>query len=108
MVVRAIDDRYRAEELATLIRVLREQAGLTQEELADRSGLSIRAISDLERGRTTKPHRRSVAALAGALGIEGSSLEHFRQVARVRSVAQCPSCSAKWHLDELFQHAQSA
>ncbi|WP_168201021.1 helix-turn-helix transcriptional regulator [Allokutzneria sp. NRRL B-24872] len=65
-----------------LLRSLREQACLTQEELAERSGLSIRAISDLERGRTSKPHRRSVVLLARALGIEGESLEGFRRTAR--------------------------
>ncbi len=44
-------------------------AGLTQEELADRSGLSTRAISNLERGRTGKPYPRSLEALAAALGL---------------------------------------
>jgi transcriptional regulator with XRE-family HTH domain len=67
---------------AGLLRSLREQACLTQEELAERSGLSIRAISDLERGRTSKPHRRSVALLAEALRIDGESRERFRRIAR--------------------------
>lgn len=69
-------------EFPALLRALRERACLTQEELAERSGLSIRAISDLERGRTTKPHRKSVALLAQALQIEGESLERFRRIAR--------------------------
>ena len=30
-------------------------AGMTQQELADESGLSVRAISNLERGRTARP-----------------------------------------------------
>ncbi len=46
-----------------------EAAGLTREELAELSGVSVRAISDLERGLTRKPHPRSVRALAGALGM---------------------------------------
>jgi transcriptional regulator with XRE-family HTH domain len=69
---------------APLLRALREHACLTQEELAERSGLSIRAISDLERGRTSKPHRKSVALLAEALRIEGESREKFRRIARYK------------------------
>jgi transcriptional regulator with XRE-family HTH domain len=40
---------------------------MTQEELAGKSGLSVRAISNLERGRTTRPHPRSLEVLAVAL-----------------------------------------
>jgi tetratricopeptide (TPR) repeat protein len=51
-------------------------AGLTQEELADKSGLSTRAISNLERGRTGKPYPRSLEVLAAALGLpEGAAAE---------------------------------
>jgi len=42
-------------------------AGLTQEELAQRSGLSVRALSDMERGRTARPFLRSARLLADAL-----------------------------------------
>jgi transcriptional regulator with XRE-family HTH domain len=42
---------------------------MTQEELAGKSGLSVRAISNLERGRTARPHPRSLEALAIALGL---------------------------------------
>ena len=69
---------------AALLKALREQACLTQEELAERSGLSIRAISDLERGRTSKPHRKSVTLLAEALQIEDESREKFRRTARYK------------------------
>src|SRR6202012_4744682 len=51
---------------------LREQrvaAGLTQEDLAERSGVSVRAIADLERGRTRKPYPSSVRSLVRALGL---------------------------------------
>ncbi|MBE1473649.1 transcriptional regulator with XRE-family HTH domain [Actinophytocola algeriensis] len=89
--------------MAAVLRELREQAGITQEELADRSGLSIRTISDLERGRTTTPQRRSIELLADALCVDGDSLEQLQQAARRRSVAQCPACSARWQLDELVR-----
>ena len=42
---------------------------MTQEELAGKSGLSVRAISNLERGRTARPHPRSLELLAAALGL---------------------------------------
>ncbi|MGW0697815.1 ATP-binding protein [Streptomyces sp. NPDC002867] len=65
-----------------LLRSLRCSAGWTQEELAERSGLSVRAISDCERGRIRRPQRRSTAALATALGLGGSDLEEFVRAAR--------------------------
>jgi tetratricopeptide (TPR) repeat protein/transcriptional regulator with XRE-family HTH domain len=42
-------------------------AGLTQEQLAERSALSVRAIGDLERGRTGQPRRSTLRQLAEAL-----------------------------------------
>jgi transcriptional regulator with XRE-family HTH domain len=51
------------------LRRLREGAGLTQEELASRAGLSPRAISSLERGERKHPHPHTVRSLADALGL---------------------------------------
>ncbi len=51
------------------LRQQRVAAGLTQEDLAERSGVSVRAIADLERGRTRKPYPSSVKALVRALGL---------------------------------------
>ena len=51
------------------LRKQRMGAGLTQEDLAERSGVSVRAIADLERGRTRRPYPSSVRALARALGL---------------------------------------
>jgi excisionase family DNA binding protein len=51
------------------LRCLRETAGLTQIELAARSGLTHEAISNLERGRRT-PLATTVRALAHALGVD--------------------------------------
>ena len=50
-----------------MIRVRRVEAGLTQEQLAELSGLSVRAISDIERGTTMRPRRTSIALLEAAL-----------------------------------------
>jgi predicted ATPase/DNA-binding XRE family transcriptional regulator len=51
------------------LRQLREVAGLTQEELAGRAGLTPNAISDLERGRRRHPYPHTVRSLADALGL---------------------------------------
>jgi predicted ATPase/DNA-binding XRE family transcriptional regulator len=56
---------------------LRETAGLTQEELAQRAGLTARGISDLERGARNRPYPHTVRSLADALELpenERSSL----------------------------------
>jgi transcriptional regulator with XRE-family HTH domain/tetratricopeptide (TPR) repeat protein len=47
-------------------------AGLTQEELAERSGLSVRAISDLERGHVRRPRRGTAQRLASAILTAGT------------------------------------
>jgi transcriptional regulator with XRE-family HTH domain len=59
----------------------RRSAGLSQEDLADRSGLSVRAISNLEHGRTRWPHPGSVSRLAGALGLTGQARAEFAAAA---------------------------
>jgi tetratricopeptide (TPR) repeat protein/transcriptional regulator with XRE-family HTH domain len=69
---------------------LRLKAGLTQEELAERSGVSVRALSDIERGRTTRPYRDSVGRLADALRLSGPARQHFLDTARGRSAAPAP------------------
>src|SRR5215469_142029 len=51
------------------LRGQRIAAGMTQEDLSERSGLSVRAIADLERGRTRRPYPSSVRALIHALGL---------------------------------------
>ncbi|WP_026424848.1 XRE family transcriptional regulator [Actinokineospora inagensis] len=69
-------------ELAELLRHHRSTAGLTQAELADRSGVSLRAISDLERAQALRPQQRTIDALADALALGGEPLDRFRRSAR--------------------------
>jgi transcriptional regulator with XRE-family HTH domain len=54
-----------------LVRSRRVAAGLTQEELAERSGLSVRTIRDIEHARTARPYRRSMDLLSGVLDLAG-------------------------------------
>ena len=49
-----------------LLRQLRDEAGLTQEELAEAAGLSSRSVSDLERGIHRTARKDTAELLAGA------------------------------------------
>jgi tetratricopeptide (TPR) repeat protein/transcriptional regulator with XRE-family HTH domain len=72
-----------ADSFGTLLRRYRLAAGLSQEELADRSGLSVKAIANMERGRTARPRRYSVQSLADTLGLpEPQRLELDRAARR--------------------------
>ena len=53
---------------AALLKHTRLAAGLTQEALAERSGLSARAVSDLERDGERTPRLDTLALRAVALG----------------------------------------
>jgi tetratricopeptide (TPR) repeat protein/transcriptional regulator with XRE-family HTH domain len=69
---------------AALLRQLRGEARLTQEELAEASGLSPRSISDLERGINRTARKESALLLAEALGLDGRVRELFVAAARGR------------------------
>jgi predicted ATPase/transcriptional regulator with XRE-family HTH domain len=51
------------------LRRLRARAGLTQEQVAERAGVSAKAIGALERGDRQHPYPHTVRALAAALGL---------------------------------------
>jgi len=69
---------------AGLLRKLRTDARLTQEELAEASQSSPRTISDLERGVASTPQRDTVRRLADALNLRGPSRAAFEAAARGR------------------------
>ena len=51
------------------LRQLRTSAGLTQEQLAEAAGLTVNAISALERGERQRPYPHTIEALATALDL---------------------------------------
>ena len=55
--------------LAGLLRQLRAEARLTQQELAKAAGVSPRSVSDLERGINRTARHDTAVRLAGALGL---------------------------------------
>jgi predicted ATPase/transcriptional regulator with XRE-family HTH domain len=70
-----------------LLRQLRDDAGLTQEELAEAARVSQRAVSDLERGINRTARKDTALLLAGALGLDGQARELFVSAARGRAPA---------------------
>nr|MDT0661138.1 helix-turn-helix domain-containing protein [Micromonospora sp. DSM 115978] len=71
-----------ANRFGVLLVSLRRAAMLTQEELAERAGLTARSLSDLERGRVTQPRMASVRLLADALGLHGPTRSEFETASR--------------------------
>src|SRR6516164_5265314 len=67
---------------AGLLRQLRAGARLTQEELAAAAGVSVRSVSNLERGINRTAHKDTAVLLAGALGLTGPAAELFVAAAR--------------------------
>ncbi|MFF5173295.1 ATP-binding protein [Micromonospora sp. NPDC000089] len=65
-----------------LLRRLRLAADLTLEQLAERSGVSDRAISDMERGVSQGPQARTVAAIADALRLDPDDRDGLVSAAR--------------------------
>jgi len=65
-----------------LLRRRRLALELTQEALAERANVSVRSISEMERGRSPRPH--TVDALAAALELIGAERDHFVEAGRAQ------------------------
>jgi DNA-binding XRE family transcriptional regulator len=74
---------------AGLLRRLRAEARLTQEELAEAAGVSPRSVSDLERGINRTTRKDTATLLAGALGLPGPAAELFVAAARGIPLRPC-------------------
>ena len=72
---------------AGLLRRLRAEARLTQEELAEAAGLSPRSVSDLERGINRTARKDTALLLAEALSLTGQVRVLFVAAARGRGPA---------------------
>jgi tetratricopeptide (TPR) repeat protein/transcriptional regulator with XRE-family HTH domain len=75
-----------SQSFGDLLRRYRLAAGLTQEELADQAGLSVRGLSDLERGARRAPRRETVQLLAEALHLPAAERTRLEAAARQRGV----------------------
>jgi predicted ATPase/DNA-binding XRE family transcriptional regulator len=64
------------------LKALRESAGFTQEELATIAGLSVHAVSALERGERRRPQVETVRALSAALDLSAPARDALMGSAR--------------------------
>jgi tetratricopeptide (TPR) repeat protein/transcriptional regulator with XRE-family HTH domain len=80
-----------------MLRAYRERGLLSQEQLAERSRVSARAIGDLER-RVRRPRGESVRLLADALGLVGWEREQFETAARSLPLAGQPAAQPVLHV----------
>jgi transcriptional regulator with XRE-family HTH domain len=60
------------------------RSGLTQEQLAERAGISTNAISALERGERRHPYPHTVRVLASALGLDAEASSALEAAATQR------------------------
>jgi transcriptional regulator with XRE-family HTH domain len=74
-----------AASFGSLLRRLRVAAGLTQEELAGAARVSVRSVSDLERGVNLTARRDTAKLLADALKLAGPARAAFESAARGRA-----------------------
>jgi tetratricopeptide (TPR) repeat protein/transcriptional regulator with XRE-family HTH domain len=72
------------------LRTLRRATGLTQAELAEKANLSLRGLSDLERGINRHPRRETLLALADAFGLAEDERARFFASARRRPAHSLP------------------
>lgn len=79
------EEASRPGPFARRLRSLRETAALTQEELAERAGLTSNAIGALERGERRRPYPHTVRALAAALNLDAAGLADLAAAARPSS-----------------------
>ena len=85
---------------AALLRQLRTELRLTQEELAEASGVRPRTLSDLERGVAVTPQRETIRRLADALQLAGQVRAQFEAVARGRTLPAAPG-AAVWAVPQV-------
>lgn len=68
--------------LGEMVAGLRTGRGLSQEQLAEQSGVSVRAIGEIERGATRRPHRETLRALIGAMNLTPGEQQALAGAAR--------------------------
>ena len=67
--------------LGPLLRRYRRDARLSQEELAERAGISARTVSDVERGLRHGIYRDTAARIAAAVGMSPDDRAAFEAAA---------------------------
>src|SRR2546430_17635909 len=71
----ALNKPYSSPSFGEELRARRIRARLTQRELAQRAGVSIRALRYIEQGKITRPRPDSLRRLGEAVGLRFSAIE---------------------------------
>jgi DNA-binding SARP family transcriptional activator len=74
-------DSEPAARFGAMVHTYRREAGLTQQELAAKAGLSVAALRDIEQSRRCRPRPRSLSALTHALGLDPEQAADFATAA---------------------------
>ena len=77
-------------DVGILLRRHRRAAGLSLEGLAEASGVSVRAIGDMERGRARGPRPQTIDALADGLQLPGEQRAQLLAAARAGRLRRLP------------------
>ena len=112
------DGMSRNASFGARLRQLREAAALTQEELAARAGLTVKAVGALERGERRWPYPHTVRSLADALRLDSdgraalvAAAQRPAAVARPTSagvpVPPTPMVGRQAQLDEVLELVRS-
>src|SRR5262245_37246217 len=76
----------RRSALAGFVRRLRLRAGLTQEALAERAGLTVNTVGALEQGQRRRLYPQTARALADALGLDAAERAELTELASGRTI----------------------
>lgn len=76
-----------ASQLAEYVRTRRLRAGLSQETLAERAGLTVDTVGAVERGLRRRLYPHTARAIAEALGLSASEWAELAELAHGRSAA---------------------
>lgn len=86
-----------AEAFGPMLVALRTRAGMSQERLSHAAGVSVRALADLERGRSRGPQRRTVQALAAGLGLDEDTAAELERAACLGRPRPRPAVGPRAH-----------
>jgi DNA-binding SARP family transcriptional activator/tetratricopeptide (TPR) repeat protein/DNA-binding XRE family transcriptional regulator len=73
--IEMLEGMANAAPVGIMIQRYRQRAGLTQQEVADLSGVSVAGVRDLEQGRVTRPRVSTLRRLVEALGLSKMEFE---------------------------------
>lgn len=71
--------------LGKRIREARKDCGLTQQELADQTGLAVKTVQDIEKGRKNPPYE-TLARLLDRLGMSPNAVFHTKSTTPIKEM----------------------